>query len=68
MVTRTFLGYHTPFLPALTAHLLLDRENLPTTLIITPTSQSGRILRESLAATATALLPPPYPPPAPCSA
>ena len=58
MPLRTFLGYDSPFLPLLTSHLLADRENLAGTLVITPTTQSGRILRESLAAEATALLAP----------
>ncbi len=58
MPHRTFLGYESPFLPLLTEHLLRDRAGLAETLVITPTSQSGRILRESLAAEATALLAP----------
>ncbi len=58
MLLRTFLGYDRPFLPLLTAHLLADRESLAHSLVITPTSQSGRILRESLAASASALLAP----------
>lgn len=58
MPQRLFLGYHQPFLPLLTHHLLQDRESLPDTLIIVPTSQSGRILRESLAAAAGAILSP----------
>ncbi len=58
MPQRTFLGYDSPFLPLLTSHLLADREGLASTLVITPTTQSGRILRESLAAEATALLAP----------
>lgn len=55
---RLFLGYETPFLPLLTHHLLQDRDTLPDTLVIVPTSQSGRTLRESLAATAGAILSP----------
>lgn len=58
MPRRIFLGYDRPFLPLLTAHLLADRESLAGTLVMVPTSQSGRILRESLAAGATALLAP----------
>jgi ATP-dependent helicase/nuclease subunit B len=58
MPQRTFLGYDSPFLPLLTGHLLEDRAILAETLVITPTTQSGRILRESLAAEATALLAP----------
>ncbi|MGJ8634822.1 MAG: PD-(D/E)XK nuclease family protein, partial [Luteolibacter sp.] len=53
-----FLGYTAPFLPLLTDHLLEDRATLSSSLIIVPTSQSGRILRESLAEKATALLAP----------
>lgn len=55
---RIFLGYEAPFLPRLTSHLLSDRDSLADTLVIVPTSQSGRILRESLAATAGAILSP----------
>ena len=58
MPQRVFLGYTAPFLPLLTNHLLQDRAALSTSLIIVPTSQSGRILRESLAEEATALLAP----------
>ncbi len=58
MPRRIFLGHTSPFLPLLTAHLLEDRDSLPGTLVIVPTSQSGRLLRESLAAAAVALLAP----------
>jgi|GEM_PF-3911007 len=58
MPQRTFLGYDSPFLPNLTSHLLKSRGSLAGTLVITPTTQSGRILRESLAAGAGALLAP----------
>ncbi|MEP3211777.1 MAG: hypothetical protein ABJQ29_01155, partial [Luteolibacter sp.] len=58
MPRRIFLGYTSPFLPALVSHLLADSDSLPDTLIIVPTSQSGRILRESLAADAGAILSP----------
>lgn len=58
MPRRIFLGYEAPFLPLLTSHLLADRDALPDTLVIVPTSQSGRILRESLAASAGAILSP----------
>lgn len=58
MLQRIFLGYDSPFLPLLTRHLLKDRASLASTLVITPTTQSGRILRESLAAEAKALLAP----------
>ena len=58
MPQRTFLGYDSPFLPNLTSRLLENRGSLAGTLVITPTTQSGRILRESLAAGAGALLAP----------
>lgn len=58
MIERVFLGWSQPFLPTLVDHLLLDRDALATTLILVPTSQSGRILRENLAATAGAILSP----------
>ncbi|MGJ8643957.1 MAG: PD-(D/E)XK nuclease family protein [Luteolibacter sp.] len=58
MPRRIFLGYTSPYLPALVSHLLADRESLADTLVIVPTSQSGRILRESLAAAAGAILSP----------
>lgn len=58
MPKREFIGYDSPFLPLLTSRLLEDREGLAGTLVIVPTGQSGRILRESLAAAATALLAP----------
>ncbi len=58
MPRRIFLGYSSPFLPLLSDQLLEHRDSLPRTLVIVPTSQSGRILRESLAATASALLAP----------
>jgi ATP-dependent helicase/nuclease subunit B len=58
MPERIFLGYDAPFLPLLVGHLLADRESLADSLIIVPTGQSGRILRESLAAQAGALLAP----------
>ncbi|MBC7979024.1 MAG: PD-(D/E)XK nuclease family protein [Armatimonadetes bacterium] len=58
MLQRKFLGYSSPFLPNLVAHLLTDPASLANMLIIVPTSQSGRILRESLAASASALLAP----------
>ncbi len=58
MPERIFLGYDAPFLPLLVGRLLNDRESLATSLVIVPTGQSGRILRESLAASATAILAP----------
>lgn len=58
MPERIFLGYDSPFLPILVERLLDDRESLAEALVIVPTGQSGRILRESLAAAATAILAP----------
>lgn len=58
MPERIFLGYDVPFLPLLVGQLLNDREALADALVIVPTGQSGRILRESLAAAATAILAP----------
>ncbi len=55
---RHFTGYKQPFLHQLVKVLLSDRATLPSTLVIVPTAQSGRILREHLAASATAVLAP----------
>lgn len=58
MPERIFLGYDRPLLSLLTEYLLNQQQSLTETLIIVPTSQSGRILRESLASSAGALLAP----------
>ena len=58
MLKRVFLGYDSPFLPKLVERLLSSENSLARTLVIVPTSQSGRTLRESLAASASALLSP----------
>lgn len=58
MPGRVFLGYDSPFLPDLVSHLLRDRDALADTLVVVPTGQSGRVLRESLAAAAGAILAP----------
>lgn len=58
MPERIFLGYSSPFLPLLVGRLLGDREALAEALVIVPTGQSGRLLRESLASAATAILAP----------
>jgi ATP-dependent helicase/nuclease subunit B len=58
MPERIFLGYDSPFLPLLVERLLADRESLAESLVIVPTGQSGRILREHLAAAVTAILAP----------
>lgn len=58
MQKRVFLGYSTPVLPSIVNHLLLEKDSLAQSLVIVPTTQSGRLLRESLAAATTALLAP----------
>lgn len=58
MPQRIYLGYSLPFLGSLTSYLLEDTQGLTESLVIVPTSQSGRILRENLAAEAGALLAP----------
>ncbi|QTN30948.1 PD-(D/E)XK nuclease family protein [Akkermansiaceae bacterium] len=58
MPKRIFLGYDSPFLPNLVSHLLGDPDTLAHTLVIVPTGQSGRTLRESLAAAAGSILAP----------
>ncbi|MFN5870251.1 MAG: hypothetical protein ACK46A_13100, partial [Akkermansiaceae bacterium] len=58
MLQRIYLGYSAPFLQRLTSYLLEDTKGLTESLVVVPTSQSGRILRENLAAEAGALLAP----------
>lgn len=58
MPQRIYLGYSAPFLGSLTTYLLQDPQSLTESLVVVPTSQSGRILRENLAAEAGALLAP----------
>jgi ATP-dependent helicase/nuclease subunit B len=58
MLQRIYLGYSVPFLGSLTRYLLQDPQSLTESLVVVPTSQSGRILRENLAAEAGALLAP----------
>lgn len=58
MPEKIFLGYDSLFLPLLVEQLLSEREALAGALVIVPTGQSGRILRESLAAAASAVLAP----------
>ncbi len=58
MVTRTFLGWEHPFLNAATDWLLERRDELPESLVIVPTSQAGRQLRDAMAKSAGALLTP----------
>ena len=57
-VERIFLGWHEPFLGLAAESLLADRDALPSTLVIVPTSQAGRRLREAMAEKAGALLSP----------
>jgi ATP-dependent helicase/nuclease subunit B len=49
MTTREFLGWDGPFLPRAAEWLLARRDTLPHTLVVVPTSQGGRRLREALA-------------------
>ncbi|MFK7850212.1 MAG: PD-(D/E)XK nuclease family protein [Akkermansiaceae bacterium] len=58
MLQRIFVGYESPFLHALTDFLIEDRESLPETLVIVPTSQSGRSLRQALAERGKSILAP----------
>jgi ATP-dependent helicase/nuclease subunit B len=58
MVERVFLGWDQPFLAKAVAWLLERREELPGMLVVVPTAQSGRRLREALAEAAGAVLSP----------
>lgn len=58
MVEREFLGWNRPFLTLAVAWLLERRDELPGLLVVVPTAQSGRRLREALAEAAGALLSP----------
>lgn len=58
MVERVFLGWDRPFLNVAVEWLLERRDELPTILLVVPTAQSGRTLREALAVAAGALLSP----------
>ena len=58
MATRVFLGWERPFLGRAVAWLLERREQLPGMLVVVPTAESGRRLRESLAEAAGGLLSP----------
>ncbi|BCU77299.1 PD-(D/E)XK nuclease family protein [Luteolibacter sp. LG18] len=57
MVARDFLGWGQPFLNVLTAWLVERRESLPGMLVVVPTAQSGRRLREALAEAGGGLAP-----------
>lgn len=59
-IERKFLGWHEPFLGLAADCLLADRDTLPSTLVIVPTSQAGRRLREAMAEKAGALLSPKF--------
>jgi len=58
MVERVFLGWDRPFLTAAVEWLLARKDDLPEILLVVPTSQSGRRLREALAETGGAILAP----------
>ncbi|MFD0895447.1 PD-(D/E)XK nuclease family protein [Luteolibacter ambystomatis] len=57
MVEREFLGWDRPFLGLLVAWLLARRDALPGMLVVVPTAQSGRRLREALAEAGAGLAP-----------
>ncbi len=58
MMERVFLGWDQPFLTPAATWLLERRDELPGLLVVAPTAQSGRRLREALAEAAGALLSP----------
>lgn len=58
MIEREFLGWDGPFLPRAADWLLERRDALPGWLVVVPTSQGGRRLREAMAEQAGALLAP----------
>ncbi|MEO8616657.1 MAG: PD-(D/E)XK nuclease family protein [Luteolibacter sp.] len=58
MIERVFLGWDEPFLMRAIAWLLERRDELPHLLVVVPTAQSGRRLREALAECTGALLAP----------
>lgn len=58
MASRVFLGWDRPFLGLAVEWLIARKEKLPHLLVIVPTAQSGRRLREALAEAAGALLAP----------
>jgi ATP-dependent helicase/nuclease subunit B len=60
MATRVFLGWERPFLGRAVDWLLERREQLPATLVVVPTAESGRRLREALAQAAGGLLSPTF--------
>lgn len=58
MLRRVFLGWDEPFLHPLVAWLLERKAELPGMLVVVPTTQSGRHLREALAEAGEAILAP----------
>ena len=58
LVERVFLGWDRPFLERAAEWLLARRDELPRLLVVVPTAQGGRRLREALAEHAEALLMP----------
>src|SRR6478609_4016519 len=58
MAERKFLGWDQPFLTRAVAWLLARQHELPGLLVVTPTAQSGRRLREALAEAGGAVLAP----------
>ena len=58
MPERVFLGWDRPFLGPLVEWLLARQPDLPGMLLVVPTAQGGRRLREALAETAGAVLAP----------
>lgn len=60
MIERVFLGWDRPFLTGAADWLLTRRDELPGWLVIVPTSQSGRSLRDEMAERAGALLTPEF--------
>ncbi len=58
MLERIFLGWDRPFSEAATEWLLARQNELPGMLLVAPTAQSGRRLREAMAVTAGAVLTP----------
>ena len=58
MVARYFLGWDQPVLGRLVDWLLARGDELPGLLVVVPTAQSGRLLREALAASTGALFAP----------
>ncbi|MGC4014344.1 MAG: PD-(D/E)XK nuclease family protein [Luteolibacter sp.] len=57
MVEREFLGWDRPVLGLLVAWLMARKDALPGMLVVVPTAQSGRRLREALAAAGGGLAP-----------